>query len=164
MPIELSQGFRFGAFTAEPLKGSVAGDDGQSRHLAPKAMDLLVRLAEAAPNPVTRDDLITAVWGERYVSDEVLTHAIWDLRRAFGDNASDPEFIQTIPKKGYRLIAPVKPAGRPRRREAPVRRLIGDAPRGDTSMRYSISLVRIARLAGRRKAPGKHPGPLISPA
>ena len=44
--------------------------------LAPKAMDVLVRLAEAAPNPVTRDDLITAVWGERYVSDEVLTHAL----------------------------------------------------------------------------------------
>jgi len=109
MPIELSQGFRFGAFTAEPLKGSVARDDGPSRHLAPKAMDVLVRLAEAAPKPVTRDDLITAVWGERYVSDEVLTHAIKELRHALGDSPTKPKYIQTIPKRGYRLLRKARP-------------------------------------------------------
>ena len=113
MPIELSQGFRFGAFTAEPLKGSVAGDDGQSCHLAPKAMDVLVRLAEAAPNPVTRDDLITAVWGERYVSDEVLTHAIKELRHALDDSPIKPQYIQTIPKRGYRLLKKPRPIDAP---------------------------------------------------
>ena len=113
MPIELSQGFRFGAFTAEPLKGSVAGDDGQSCHLAPKAMDVLVRLAEAAPNPVTRDELITAVWGERYVSDEVLTHAIKELRHALGDSPTEPQYIQTIPKRGYRLLKKPRPIDDP---------------------------------------------------
>ena len=108
MPIELSQGFRFGAFTAEPLKGSVARDDGPSRHLAPKAMDVLVRLAEAAPKPVTREDLITAVWGERYVSDEVLTHAIKELRHALGDSPTKPKYIQTIPKRGYRFQSQIR--------------------------------------------------------
>jgi TolB-like protein/DNA-binding winged helix-turn-helix (wHTH) protein len=113
MPIELSQGFRFGAFTAEPLKGSVAGDDGESRHLAPKAMNVLVRLAEVAPKPVTRDDLITAVWGERYVSDEVLTHAIKELRHALGDSPTQPQYIQTIPKRGYRLLKKARPIDDP---------------------------------------------------
>jgi TolB-like protein/DNA-binding winged helix-turn-helix (wHTH) protein len=113
MPIELSQGFRFGAFTAEPLNGLVAGDDGQSRHLAPKAMDVLVRLAEAAPKPVTRDDLITAVWGERYVSDEVLTHAIMELRHALGDSPTKPQYIQTIPKRGYQLLKKARPIADP---------------------------------------------------
>ena len=113
MPIELSQGFRFGAFTAEPLKGSVARDDGPSRHLAPKAMDVLVRLAEAAPKPVTREDLITAVWGERYVSDEVLTHAIKELRHALGDSPTKPKYIQTIPKRGYRLLRKARPIVEP---------------------------------------------------
>jgi TolB-like protein/DNA-binding winged helix-turn-helix (wHTH) protein len=111
MPIELSQGFRFGAFTAEPLKGSVTRDNGQSRHLPPKAMDVLVRLAEAAPYPVTRDDLITAVWGERYVSDEVLTHAIKELRHALDDSPTRPQYIQTIPKRGYRLLKKARPIG-----------------------------------------------------
>jgi TolB-like protein/DNA-binding winged helix-turn-helix (wHTH) protein len=113
MPIELSQGFRFGGFTAEPLKGSIAGDDGQSRHLAPKAMDVLVRLAEAAPKPVTRDDLITAVWGERYVCDEVLTHAIKELRHALDDSPTKPQYIQTIPKRGYRLLKKARPIDDP---------------------------------------------------
>ena len=113
MPIELSQGFRFGAFTAEPLKGSVAGDDGQSCHLAPKAMDVLVRLAEAAPKPVAREDLITAVWGERYVSDEVLTHAIKELRHALGDSPTRPQYIETIPKRGYRLLKKARPIDDP---------------------------------------------------
>jgi TolB-like protein/DNA-binding winged helix-turn-helix (wHTH) protein len=113
MPIELSQGFRFGAFTAEPLKGSVARDDGQSRHLAPKAMDVLVRLAEAAPKPLTREDLITAVWGERYVSDEVLTHAIKELRHALDDSPTKPRYIQTIPKRGYRLLRKARPIADP---------------------------------------------------
>jgi TolB-like protein/DNA-binding winged helix-turn-helix (wHTH) protein len=113
MPIELSQGFRFGAFTAEPLNGSIAGDDGQSRHLPPKAMDVLVRLAEAAPQPVTRDALITAVWGERYVSDEVLTHAIKELRHALHDSPTKPQYIQTIPKRGYRLLKKARPIDDP---------------------------------------------------
>ena len=111
MPIDLTQGFRFGAFTAEPLKGSVAGEDGQSRHLAPKAMDVLVRLAEAAPSPVTRDDLITAAWGEGYVSEEVLTHAIMELRHALDDSPTKPRYIQTIPKRGYRLLKKARPIG-----------------------------------------------------
>ena len=79
-------------------------------------MEVLLALAARSGEVCPKKELIDAVWGEAFVSDEVLTHAVWDLRRAFGDNASDPEFIQTIPKKGYRLIAPVKPMGPPRRR------------------------------------------------
>ena len=85
-------------------------------HLEPRSMEVLLALVDRAPEVVSKQALIDAVWGEAFVSDEVLTHAIWDLRRALGDNASDPEFIQTIPKRGYRLIAPVKPVGEPRRR------------------------------------------------
>ena len=85
-------------------------------HLEPRSMEVLLAMARRPGEVLPKQELIDAVWGEAFVSDEVLTHAIWDLRRAFGDNASDPEFIQTIPKKGYRLIAPVKPMGRPRRR------------------------------------------------
>ena len=85
-------------------------------HLEPRSMEVLLALVDRAPEVVSKQALIDAVWGEAFVSDEVLTHAVWDLRRALGDNASDPEFIQTIPKRGYRLIAPVKPVGEPRRR------------------------------------------------
>ena len=101
-------------------------------HIEPRSMEVLLALARAPSEVIPKKELIEAVWGEAFVSDEVLTHAIWDLRRAFGDNASDPEFIQTIPKRGYRLIAPVKPIetalrratdrGRATARQKPVRR------------------------------------------
>ena len=78
-----------------------------------EAVDEIEELAEAAPNPVTRDDLITAVWGERYVSDEVLTHAIKELRHALGDSPTEPQYIQTIPKRGYRLLKKPRPIDAP---------------------------------------------------
>jgi len=48
-----------------------------------------------------------AAWPDTFVSDDVLTRAISELRRAFDDSVRDSRFIQTIPKSGYRLIAPV---------------------------------------------------------
>ena len=107
--MDLQRGFVLGTWVVRPLENRLVGNEAEER-LEPKAMDVLVRLAEAAPNPVTRDDLITAVWGERYVSDEVLTHAIKELRHALGDSPTEPQYIQTIPKRGYRLKQAVKPA------------------------------------------------------
>lgn len=109
MATDLTHGFQFGAFTAEPLRGCVTGDDLQPRHLPPKAMEVLVTLAEAAPEPVSREELIDRVWGERCVSDEVLTHAVTELRHALADSPSQAEYIQTIPKRGYRLFRVVRP-------------------------------------------------------
>ncbi len=109
MLIDHMQPFRFGAFTAEPLKGRVTGDDMRPRHLPPKAMEVLVSLARSAPEVVTRKALIDEVWGERYVSDEVLTQAIKELRHALGDSSSKPQYIQTIPKRGYQLLQTAYP-------------------------------------------------------
>jgi DNA-binding winged helix-turn-helix (wHTH) protein/Flp pilus assembly protein TadD len=85
----------------------------QPCHVTPKAMAVLVSLAEAAPHPVSREELIDGVWGERCVSDEVLTHAITELRHALGDSPGSPEYIQTIPKQGYRLFRVVRPLASP---------------------------------------------------
>ncbi|NNC77545.1 MAG: hypothetical protein HKN77_06230 [Woeseiaceae bacterium] len=70
-------------------------------------MAVLVCLAAADGKVVTRNDLFDAVWPGGVVSDDVLTHSIVELRKAFADSARDPEFIETIPKVGFRLISPV---------------------------------------------------------
>ena len=111
MSIDFTRGFQFGKFIVEPLKGCVVGDDQQPRHLPPKAMAVLISLAEVAPEPLTRESLIDRVWVERCVSDEVLTHAITELRHALDDSPSNPEYIQTIPKRGYCLLANARPIG-----------------------------------------------------
>ena len=98
--------FTVGAFRIDRLKGSVSGSD-ENQHLPPKAMEVLVCLARNAGELVTRQDLAEQVWGNSDVSDQALTHCISDLRHAFHDHSESPEYIQTIPKRGYRLIAPV---------------------------------------------------------
>jgi DNA-binding winged helix-turn-helix (wHTH) protein/cytochrome c-type biogenesis protein CcmH/NrfG len=97
-------GFQCGEFAVEPLRGCVTGHDGQPRHLPPKAIEVLICLAAAAPETLTRRQLLNKVWGERFVSDEVLTHAITELRHALGDEPGNPAYIETIPKRGYRLL------------------------------------------------------------
>ena len=73
-------------------------------------MAVLCHLSKHAGEVVSRRDLIAAVWGDAFVGDEALSHCIWDLRRALGDEARSPSYIQTVPRRGYRLIASVEPA------------------------------------------------------
>lgn len=107
MKPDLMHGFRTGPWLVEPMKGAITGPDGMSLHLQPKVMDVLVCLAENADEPVSRDQLLEEVWGAHVISDEPLTRTIGELRRALDDDRSHPEFIETIPKRGYRLIGDV---------------------------------------------------------
>jgi TolB-like protein/Flp pilus assembly protein TadD len=70
-------------------------------------MQVLVCLANRAGEVVAKEWLIHSVWGDTFVSNDVLMRSISELRRVFGDDAREPRVIQTIPKSGYRLIAPV---------------------------------------------------------
>lgn len=75
--------------------------------LEPKAIALLVYLAHHAGGTVSREQLFEAVWPGVVVSDDTLTQAVTKLRKAFGDDARNPRYIETVPKRGYRLCAPV---------------------------------------------------------
>ena len=70
-------------------------------------MALLLHLARRAGDTVTREQLFEAVWPGVVVSDDTLTQAIIKLRKALGDSAKNAAYIQTVPKRGYRLIATV---------------------------------------------------------
>lgn len=73
-------------------------------------MDVLVLLARNAGDVVERDTIAGEVWGGRYVSDDPLSKCITELRRVLGDSAREPSYIQTVHKRGYRLIAIVVPS------------------------------------------------------
>ena len=72
--------------------------------LEPKVMQVLVCLAEQAGEVVTREALIARVWPDVFVTDDVLHRAVRELRRVFGDSSSEPRYIETIRKRGYRLM------------------------------------------------------------
>ena len=84
--------------------------DGQSTRLEPKVIEVLVYLACHAGDVVGREELLQAVWPGVIVGDDALTQAIIKLRKALGDDARQPTYIETISKRGYRLIAPVRTA------------------------------------------------------
>jgi len=70
----------------------------------PKAMEVLLCLAEAPGELVTRETLLAKVWGAGHGSSESLSHAVGEIRKALDDHADNPTFIQTLPRRGYRLV------------------------------------------------------------
>jgi tetratricopeptide (TPR) repeat protein/TolB-like protein/DNA-binding winged helix-turn-helix (wHTH) protein len=106
---DLLQGFYLGDLVVEPLKGQVIGRAGP-RHLPPKAVEVLLCLARTPGELVTRQTLIEDAWGADSGSHEALSHAVGEIRHALDDQVDDPVFIQTLPRRGYRLVVEPTPA------------------------------------------------------
>lgn len=118
--LKLDDDLRLGDFIVRaPLKQILKRGDGDAEdrvfNLPDKAMAVLVFLAENARRVCDRDDILDAVWGdERQAYDRVLDNAIAEIRRALGDDARSPTYIQTVPKRGYRLLRTPAADGGPR--------------------------------------------------
>ncbi len=82
--------------------------DGVSVRVRAQLMDLLVCLAGRPGHVFRKDELLAEVWEGRWVADSGLSRCIAELRAAIGDDAQQPRVIQTIIKRGYRLIAQVE--------------------------------------------------------
>lgn len=100
---------RIGTWTYLPDLGTLQRG-GVVHHLEPKQAEVLSFLAAEPGAMRSKTEIMDAVWGDVCVTEEVLTNAVYQLRRSLGDSARNPEFIETIAKKGYRLIAAVAPA------------------------------------------------------
>lgn len=105
-PQDFQLGFRIGEFLVRPALGTIESPLRRSR-VEPKVMDVLWHLAGRPGLVVGKEALLDAVWPETAVVEGVVARAISRLRSAFGDDARDPRIIQTISKRGYRLLAPV---------------------------------------------------------
>jgi DNA-binding winged helix-turn-helix (wHTH) protein/tetratricopeptide (TPR) repeat protein len=81
--------------------------DAERVSMTPKAYDVLCHLVEYSGRLVTPDEMLEAVWTDTYVNPEVLRKYILEIRKALGDKPDAPQFVETVPKRGYRFIAPV---------------------------------------------------------
>lgn len=86
------------------------GPPPELQRVEPKVAEVLVYLAGRAGQVVSREELLSAVWPGVVVGDDALTQAVIKLRKALGDDARRPVYIETLAKRGYRLIAPVSSA------------------------------------------------------
>ena len=96
--------FRVGEYVVDPRRNRITGPDGEVV-LQPKVIDVLCALADRPGEVLPRAAIIDRVWGREFGADESLTRAISQLRKALGDTREVPRIIETIPKRGYRLIA-----------------------------------------------------------
>lgn len=136
--------FQIGAWLVDPGLNTIS-QNGQTNHLEPKVMEVLVCLAQHRGETVPKDKLLQTVWPDTFVTEDVLTRSISELRRVFDDSAKEPRVIQTIPKRGYRLVAPVRTLNGTKSSEeaSPAAREVGEAGRRPTP-RYR--LVGVATL------------------
>jgi TolB-like protein/DNA-binding winged helix-turn-helix (wHTH) protein/Tfp pilus assembly protein PilF len=98
--------FKIGDWSVEPAANRLFREDQEIR-LEPKVMRVLIYLVERCGEVISRHDLEAHVWAGMIVTDDAVTNTVIKLRRALGDNARNPRYIETIAKTGYRLIAEV---------------------------------------------------------
>ena len=107
---DLLQGFYLGDLLVEPARRRVTGREGSER-LSPKATEVLLCLARRPGELVTRDELLECAWGKHQGSREALSHVVSEIRQALKDRNDDRQFIQTLPRRGYRLLVTPSPTG-----------------------------------------------------
>ncbi len=99
--------YEFGRFRLDQ-QSRLLTTDGAAVPLSPKAFETLLVLIERRGNVVEKTELMRLVWPDAFVEEVGLTRNISVLRKAFGDDPANPEYIETIPKHGYRFIADVQ--------------------------------------------------------
>ena len=103
----LLTGFRLGEWVVKPDDGSLVSSHRVAR-LEPLLMELLVFLCSHPLQVVSKQDVLKNVWRNRFVSDGTVKASFYQLRKALGDTPRKPRFIETLPKRGYRvLIRPI---------------------------------------------------------
>jgi len=100
--------FRMGAWRVDPGLNQLTGPEGVVE-LEPQVMDLLVYLAESKGEVRSKDEIAAALWPGASVNDDALSRTVWKLRHALGDDAKSPRYVQTVSRRGYRLLEPVEP-------------------------------------------------------
>ncbi len=110
MTNEVGVAFRLGDLLVEPTLNRLSR--GRTRvQIRPRLMDVLSFLAEHQGEVVSKDTILAAVWVRPFLAESVLSRSIAELRQILGDDAAHPRFIETITKRGYRLVAPVERVG-----------------------------------------------------
>jgi len=118
-------------------------EDDEKIRLTPKGFAVLRYLVEHAGRLVTQSELLEAVWPDTFVQPEVLKSQVLDIRRALGDDPKHPQFIETLPRRGYQFIAPIKGASSEVSvgLQQPFRRLVGrNAPLAQLSLSLQTAI------------------------
>jgi DNA-binding winged helix-turn-helix (wHTH) protein len=113
------QDFRVADWLVQPSRNRLVHGETAVR-VRPQLIDVLACLARRPGAVISKDELLSTVWSDRFVAESGIARCIAELRQAMADDARTPTIIETIPKRGYRLVAAVGPGNPERARPAPV--------------------------------------------
>lgn len=144
--------YRFGSFLLDPARRRLERE-GREVPLQPKVFSTLLYLVERSDRVVPREEFLDALWSGTFVTDNVLSRSIREVRRALGDEAGDPAFVKTVPRVGYHFVGeidgPAPGAASPRGVRTlavlPFRPLVPRA--GDESLEMGMADTLITRLS-----------------
>lgn len=169
--LEENKRFRLGEWLIDPESGEISRGETR-RHLEPKVMEVLASLARHPGRVISREQLLEWVWSETFVTDDALWRCMVALRKALEDNPRSPRYIETLPRRGYRLVAPVERGpGRPPSNgpdavtlapDPVTARSGGHQPQrwvwlGVSALAVVLVIVALASVAGRRDGPTSRP-------
>jgi DNA-binding winged helix-turn-helix (wHTH) protein/tetratricopeptide (TPR) repeat protein len=132
--VVLPSAYRFGPFRFDAAAYRLLSD-GRSVPLSPKVMDLLHLLASRPSQLVTKEDILRELWPDVAVTDNAVTQVVSELRQALGDDPSSPNYVQTVPRRGYRFIAAVEVSAP----VSPVHRVAPTPPAGAGKRAIAVS-------------------------
>jgi len=115
-------------------------------NLTPKTLGVLRLLVAGAPRLVTKEELLDGVWPEQIVEEAALTQRIKELRKLLGDDARNPRFIETVARRGYRLIVPVEEVRPDLESGASA---VPGSPAGDAVLEQQLAPAAVQALAAR---------------
>jgi DNA-binding winged helix-turn-helix (wHTH) protein/tetratricopeptide (TPR) repeat protein/TolB-like protein len=107
LPVSTPDRLAFGPFEIEPETGRLYRE-GQLIPLAPKPFETLLYMARRPGRVVTKSELIDALWRDTFVTEDVLVQSMVEVRRALGDHAKTPRYVQTLPRRGYQFLESVR--------------------------------------------------------
>ena len=154
-PVPSPRVYRFESFTLDARTGELTRG-GSKTPLREQPLNLLLALLEQPGELVTREDLASRLWpADTFVDfDRGLNKAVNHLREALGDSAEQPQFVETLPRKGYRFIAPVTHDGQERAQALPEGKPYGSRPRAWLAMLVGaftcLGIVIAANVGGAR--------------
>jgi DNA-binding winged helix-turn-helix (wHTH) protein/TolB-like protein/Tfp pilus assembly protein PilF len=102
--------YQFGPYRLDPNEGRLLRN-GEPVPLTPKAFETLVVLVQRSGHLVEKDELMKVLWPDSVVEESNLNQHVWTLRKTLGENKAGNEYIETVPKRGYRFIAEVQELG-----------------------------------------------------
>src|SRR5262245_41184230 len=106
-PGHVTSFYQFGPFQVDVVNRQLLRD-GTPVPLAPKVLDALFILVENSGRVLKKEDLMNFLWPDCFVEESSLTQIIFQLRKALGESAAKQQYIETIPKRGYRFIAEIR--------------------------------------------------------